>query len=86
MRSDITKKGSQRSAHRSLFHAMGYTNEELQRPMIGVVNSFNEIVPGHMHLDKITEAAKLGVAMAGGTPIVFPLSLCVTVSPWDMWE
>ena len=67
MRSDITKKGSQRSAHRSLFHAMGYTNEELQRPMIGVVNSFNEIVPGHMHLREIADAVKMGVAEAGGT-------------------
>lgn len=77
MRSDITKKGSQRSAHRSLFHAMGYTNEELQRPMIGVVNSFNEIVPGHMHLREIADAVKMGVAEAGGMPVVFPaIAIC----------
>lgn len=77
MRSDITKKGSQRSAHRSLFHAMGYTNEELQRPMIGVVNSFNEIVPGHMHLREIADAVKMGVAEAGGMPVKFPaIAIC----------
>ena len=77
MRSDITKKGSQRSAHRSLFHAMGYTNEELQRPMIGVVNSINEIVPGHMHLREIADAVKMGVAEAGGMPVEFPaIAIC----------
>ena len=77
MRSDITKKGSHRSAHRSLFHAMGYTNEELQRPMIGVVNSFNEIVPGHMHLREIADAVKMGVAEAGGMPVEFPaIAIC----------
>lgn len=77
MRSDITKKGSQRSAHRSLFHAMGYTNEELQRPMIGVINSFNEIVPGHMHLREIADAVKMGVAEAGGMPVEFPaIAIC----------
>lgn len=77
MRSDITKKGSQRSAHRSLFSAMGYTNEELQRPMIGVVNSFNEIVPGHMHLREIADAVKMGVAEAGGMPVEFPaIAIC----------
>lgn len=77
MRSDITKKGSQRSAHRSLFHAMGYTNEELQRSMIGVVNSFNEIVPGHMHLREIADAVKMGVAEAGGMPVEFPaIAIC----------
>lgn len=77
MRSDITKKGSQRSAHRSLFHTMGYTNEELQRPMIGVVNSFNEIVPGHMHLREIADAVKMGVAEAGGMPVEFPaIAIC----------
>lgn len=77
MRSDITKKGSQRSAHRSLFHAMGYTNEELQHPMIGVVNSFNEIVPGHMHLREIADAVKMGVAEAGGMPVEFPaIAIC----------
>ena len=83
MRSDITKKGSQRSAHRSLFHAMGYTNEELQRPMIGVVNSFNEIVPGHMHLREIADAVKMGVAEAA-CPLNFLPSPSVTALPWAM--
>ena len=72
MRSDIVKKGATRCAHRSLFHANGFGAEELSRPLIGVCNSFNEIIPGHMHLKSITEAAKLGVAAAGGTPIEFP--------------
>lgn len=72
MRSDIVKKGSTRAAHRSLFYAMGYGPEDLAKPLIGVVNAFNEIIPGHMHLRSIAEAAKLGVAAAGGTPIEFP--------------
>ena len=72
MRSKIVKEGPTRAAHRSLFHANGYGTEELKRPLIGVCNSFNEIIPGHMHLKSITEAAKLGVAAAGGTPIEFP--------------
>ena len=72
MISDIVKKGPTRAAHRSLFHANGYGAEELKRPLIGVCNSFNEIIPGHMHLKSITEAAKLGVAAAGGTPVEFP--------------
>lgn len=72
MRSDIVKKGSTRAAHRSLFYAMGYGPEDLDKPLIGVVNAFNEIIPGHMHLRAITEAVKLGVAAAGGTPIEFP--------------
>ena len=72
MRSDTVKKGATRCAHRSLFHANGFGPEELSRPLIGVCNSFNEIIPGHMHLRSITEAAKLGVAAAGGTPIEFP--------------
>jgi len=71
MRSDVVKKGLERAPHRSLFKAMGYTNEEIDRPLIGVANSKNEIIPGHMHLDQITEAAKSGVRMAGGTPIEF---------------
>lgn len=71
MRSDIVKKGIERAPHRALFKAMGYTDEELERPLIGVVNSQNEIIPGHIHLDKITEAVKAGVRMAGGTPIEF---------------
>ena len=72
MRSDLMKKGMERAPHRSLFKAMGYTDEELSRPMIGVVNSANEIIPGHVHLDTITEDAKAGIRMAGGTPIAFP--------------
>ncbi len=72
MRSDIVKKGATRCAHRSLFNANGFGPEELKKPLIGVCNSFNEIIPGHMHLRAITEAAKLGVAAAGGTPIEFP--------------
>ena len=72
MRSDIVKKGATRCAHRSLFHANGFGPDELSRPLIGVCNSFNEIIPGHMHLKAITEAAKLGIAAAGGTPIEFP--------------
>ncbi len=71
MRSDIIKKGIERAPHRSLFKAMGYTDEEISRPLIGVVNSVNEIVPGHIHLDKIAEAVKAGIRMAGGTPIEF---------------
>ena len=72
MRSDIVKKGPTRCAHRSLFHANGFGPEELAKPLVGICNSFNEIIPGHMHLRSITEAAKLGVAAAGGTPIEFP--------------
>lgn len=69
--------GVQNAAHRSLYHALGLTEEELARPIIGIVSSFNEIVPGHMHLDKLVDAVKLGVAMAGGTPIVFPaIAVC----------
>lgn len=66
MRSDSVKTGTQQAPHRSLFNALGYTEEERRRPLIGIVNSYNEIVPGHMNLDKITEAVKMGVAMAGG--------------------
>ena len=74
---DTIVDGFQNAPHRSLYHALGLTQEELSRPLIGVVSSFNEIVPGHMHLDRITEAVKLGVAMAGGTPIVFPaIAVC----------
>jgi dihydroxy-acid dehydratase len=72
MRSDLMKKGLERAPHRSLFKAMGYTDEELSRPLIGVVNSANGIVPGHIHLDTITEDAKAGIRMAGGTPVEFP--------------
>lgn len=72
MRSDLAKKGATRSAHRALFHAMGYDMDDLSKPLIGVVNAFNEVIPGHIHLRSIAEAAKLGVASAGGTPIEFP--------------
>lgn len=77
MRSDAVKKGIQQAPHRSLFHALGMTEEEMKRPLIGIVNSYNEVVPGHMNLDKITEAVKLGVAMAGGVPREFPaIAVC----------
>lgn len=77
MRSDTVTKGMQQAPHRSLFNALGYTKEELERPLVGIVSSHNEIVPGHMNLDKIVEAVKMGVAMAGGTPIVFPaIAVC----------
>lgn len=77
MRSDSVKKGIQQAPHRSLFNALGYTKEELHRPIIGIVSSHNEIVPGHINLDKIVDAVKMGVAMAGGTPAVFPaIAVC----------
>ncbi|WP_029503351.1 dihydroxy-acid dehydratase [Lachnoclostridium phytofermentans] len=77
MKSDAVTKGMQQAPHRSLFNALGLTKEELEKPLIGIVSSYNEIVPGHMNLDKIVEAVKLGVAMAGGTPIVFPaIAVC----------
>ena len=72
MRKENVVDGVQNAPHRSLFHALGLTEEEQKRPLIGIVSSYNEIVPGHMNLDKIVDAVKLGVAMAGGTPIVFP--------------
>ena len=77
MRSDSVKTGTAQAPHRSLFNALGYTEEERRRPLIGIVCSYNEIVPGHMNLDKIAEAVKLGVAMAGGTPVMFPaIAVC----------
>ncbi|MBQ8281115.1 MAG: dihydroxy-acid dehydratase [Lachnospiraceae bacterium] len=77
MVSDKLIKGANNAPHRSLYHALGLTSEELDRPMIGIVSSYNEIVPGHMNIDKIVDAVKLGVAMAGGTPIVFPaIAVC----------
>ncbi len=77
MKSDIVKKGSTRAAHRSLFYAMGYTKEDLQKPLIGVVNAFNECIPGHMHLREVAEAVKLGVTAGGGTPMEFPsIGIC----------
>ena len=72
MRSDNVKKGSERAPNRSLFYALGYTPEELERPLIGVVSAYSEIVPGHMHLDKLAQAVKSGVEMAGGTPVLIP--------------
>ena len=77
MRSDVVTKGMQSAPQRSLFNALGMTKEELERPLVGIVSSYNEIVPGHMNIDKIVEAVKMGVAMAGGTPIVFPaIAVC----------
>ena len=77
MRSDAVKKGVQQAPHRSLFNALGMTKEEMERPLVGIVSSYNEIVPGHMNLDKIVNAVKQGVAMAGGTPVVFPaIAVC----------
>lgn len=77
MKSDSVKCGMQQAPHRSLFNALGLTKEELDKPLVGIVSSYNEIVPGHMNLDKIVEAVKLGVAMAGGTPRMFPaIAVC----------
>ena len=77
MRSDAVKTGTQQAPHRSLFNALGMTKEEMDRPLVGIVSSYNEIVPGHMNLDKITQAVKLGVAMAGGTTVMFPaIAVC----------
>ena len=71
MRSDTVTKGKQQAPHRSLFNALGMTQEEMDRPLVGIVSSYNEIVPGHMNLDKIVNAVKQGVAMAGGTPVSY---------------
>ena len=77
MHSDSLKCGAQNAPHRSLYNALGLTAEELRRPMVGIVSSYNEIVPGHMNIDKIVEAVRVGVAMAGGTPVVFPaIAVC----------
>lgn len=77
MKSDAIKNGIQNAPHRALYHALGLTQEEIERPIIGIVSSYNEIVPGHMNLDKIVDAVKIGVAMAGGTPVVFPaIAVC----------
>ena len=77
MKSDAVKKGLQQAPHRSLFNALGMTEEEMERPLVGIVCSYNEIVPGHMNLDKIANAVKMGVSMAGGTPIMFPaIAVC----------
>ena len=77
MKSETLKFGTQNAPHRALYHALGLTDEEMERPLVGIVSSYNEIVPGHMNIDKIVDAVKLGVAMAGGTPIVFPaIAVC----------
>ena len=77
LKSNTVKKGSTRAAHRSLFYAMGYTPQELEKPMIGIVNAFNEIIPGHMHLRDVAEAVKMGVAAGGGMPVEFPaIGIC----------
>ena len=77
MKSDSLKFGTQNAPHRALYHALGLTDEEMERPLVGIVSSYNEIVPGHMNIDKIVDAVKIGVAMAGGTPIVFPaIAVC----------
>ena len=77
MFSDSLKSGPQNAPHRALYHALGLTDEEIKRPLVGIVSSYNEIVPGHMNIDKIVEAVRMGVAMAGGTPIVFPaIAVC----------
>ena len=77
MKSDSLKFGTQNAPHRALYHALGLTDEEMERPLVGIVSSYNEIVPGHINIDKIVDAVKLGVAMAGGTPIVFPaIAVC----------
>ena len=81
MKSDSVTKGMQQAPHRSLFNALGMTEEELSRPLVGIVSSYNEIVPGHMNLDKIVDAVKQGVAMAGGTPVVFPaIAVCAGIA------
>ncbi len=87
MKSDQIKKGPNRAPHRSLLYAIGYTEKDLHKPMIGVVNSFNEIVPGHVHLRELTEKVKLGIATAGGTPVEFPsIALCdgITMNHYGM--
>ncbi len=77
MKSDNVKTGMQQAPHRSLFNALGMTEEEMKKPLVGIVCSYNEIVPGHMNLDKIAQAVKMGVAMAGGTPVMFPaIAVC----------
>ena len=84
MRSDTVTKGKQQAPHRSLMNALGLTQEEMDRPLVGIVSSYNEIVPGHMNLDKIVNAVKQGVAMAGR--LYFRQLLCVTELPWAISE
>ena len=77
MNSDAIHNGAQCAPQRSLLRALGMTEEEMARPMVGIVSSYNEIVPGHMNIDKLVQAVKQGVAMAGGTPVVFPaIAVC----------
>lgn len=77
MKSDALKFGPEAAAHRSLYNALGWTEEEIRKPLVGIVSSYNEIVPGHMNIDKIVEAVKMGVAEAGGMPVVFPaIAVC----------
>ena len=81
MKSDNVKKGMQQAPHRSLFNALGFTEEEMNKPMVGIVSSYNEIVPGHMNLDKIVNAVKLVVSEAGVVPVLFPaISVCYGIS------
>ena len=83
--SNTFTEGEAFAPQRSLFNALGFTKEEMRKPLVGIVSSYNEIVPGHMNIDKIVDAVKLGVAMAGGTPVVFPQrSQYVMELPWDM--
>ena len=82
LNSESVLKGAERAPNRSLFYALGYTDEEINRPLIGVVSAYSEIVPGHAHLDKLAEAVKAGVRMAGGTPSWYRPSVCATESPW----
>ena len=87
MKSDNVKKGMQQAPHRSLFNALGLTEEEMDKPLIGIVSSYNEIVPGHMNLDKIVEAVKMGVALAGGVPREIPRLLRYVMELlWDILE
>lgn len=82
MRSEEVKLGSTRAAHRSLFYAMGYTEEDLKKPLIGVVNAQNEIIPGHMHLDQIAKAVKHGILAQAAPLSNSPPSASATASPW----
>ena len=75
--SNTFTEGEAFAPQRSLFNALGFTKEEMRKPLVGIVSSYNEIVPGHMNIDKIVDAVKLGVAMAGGTPVVFPAKMCI---------
>ena len=86
MKSDNVKKGMQQAPHRSLFNALGFTKEEMDKPLVGIVSSYNEIVPGHMNLDKIVNAVKMGVAEAGGVPVVFPaIAVCDGIA-YENWS